>query len=259
MTEDETNSKHLNHLIDSGSDIVGSIAGAAIGLLGGPAGALVGAATGPILTRGLKKLGKEFKDRHLTSRQETRVGAVLAAAISRMSQLHNSGNKIRNDSFFSDDLCEFNEVAEGVMLSAQAEFEEKKVTFLGNLLAGIAYSPSINREYANFLNKLASELTYRQLILLNIFSDSSSYALKSNSYVGPDGKTNIAANLTGVLTEIKDLESRSLINCGSVLFAIPQIVPSSFYVEGAGKTLAELMKLKDLPKDGVQNVVEILK
>ena len=52
------------------------------------------------------------------------------------------------------------------MLVAQKEYEERKLQYIANLYANIAFDDSISCEMADKLLKISSELTYRQLIIL---------------------------------------------------------------------------------------------
>src|SRR5450759_1879799 len=76
-----------NRLIQAGSDIVGSVSGAGLGLLiAGPPGALAGAGMAPVLTT-LVSMGAEFAQRRLSPRELTRVGALIEFTSRRVREL----------------------------------------------------------------------------------------------------------------------------------------------------------------------------
>lgn len=78
-------------------------------------------------------------------------------------------NKIlRHDDFFSelDNRTSAEEILEGTLLVAQKEYEERKIKYIANLYANIAFDENISREIADRLIKISSELTYRQLMIL---------------------------------------------------------------------------------------------
>jgi hypothetical protein len=47
-----------------------------------------------------------------------------------------------------------------VLLAAQREHEERKLRFMGNLIANLAFHPEIDRGYANYLIRLAEKLSF---------------------------------------------------------------------------------------------------
>jgi hypothetical protein len=93
--------------------------------------------------------------------------------VSKIKEKIEKGENIREDNFFSKDpsnRSSFEEITEGVLLSAQKEHEEKKVRFLGNLIANISFNSSINRADANLYVNLAEALSYRQYCLLALLA-----------------------------------------------------------------------------------------
>ncbi|MBV8394625.1 MAG: hypothetical protein JO064_00005, partial [Actinobacteria bacterium] len=57
---DEQPSVALVRAIEAGGDLVGAVAGSAIGLIGGPPGVLGGAAAGVVFARTLRRVGGEI-------------------------------------------------------------------------------------------------------------------------------------------------------------------------------------------------------
>ena len=75
------------------------------------------------------------------------------------------------DGFFEPDITDrspADEIAEAVLIAAQREHEEQKLPYIANLLAFVAFESRIDRGMANYLIKLASFLTYRQLCILEL-------------------------------------------------------------------------------------------
>jgi hypothetical protein len=123
-------------LLESGSDLAGATTGAAIGLLGGPGGAIEGAAAGVAVTRALKRVGAELKQRFLSPREQVRVGAAFAYAGAAIREALDRGQLPRSDGFFdeaADNRPKAEELLEGVLLKARDSYEEKKLLLLGNL------------------------------------------------------------------------------------------------------------------------------
>lgn len=166
-------SNNVEELLSTGYEIAGSATGGAIGcIVGGPSGAVVGAASGVVINKVLCKLGNEIKERVLSKREEVRIGATLTYAICKINENLSNNKKLREDDFFNYEIglrSVAEEIYEGIILSAQREHEEKKMKFLGNLIANIPFDCTINRSKANFLIKIMEKLTYNQLCIIAIF------------------------------------------------------------------------------------------
>ncbi|MDP9315316.1 MAG: hypothetical protein M3R24_31385, partial [Chloroflexota bacterium] len=114
------NNEQALRLVSRGAEVTGAAAGGVIGFFaGGPIGAAVGGAAGPVVTWSLQKLGKDFANRMLSSREEVKVGAGLIFACERVEQYLKQGRTPRNDNFFAYDTSGWSasdEILEGVLL-----------------------------------------------------------------------------------------------------------------------------------------------
>ena len=166
--------RSIADLIKAGSEIAGGVSGAVIGgTIIGPAGWLIGGASGPIITRLFTKIGNEIKKRVLGDREESRIGFTYTVGLLKIKSRLEKGEKLRSDGFFESD--EFNrsaseEILEGVLRSSQVEYQEKKLPYYGNLLANIAFETSISRNKANLFLRIAQNLSYQQLCILQLVS-----------------------------------------------------------------------------------------
>ncbi len=182
----------------------------------------------------------------LGKREEVRVGAVLAFAGEKIREKMENGEQVRQDGFFEeqpDDRSDAEEIFEGVLLAAQREHQEKKLRFYGNLVANIAFDPTISRERANLLLKMGEELTYRQMCLLAIFAipDKTGVGLKQGDC---RGSNRIEPEVGAVLQEAYDLYTRNLVNAGGdALLGLTDIDPANMQVQGSGVYLYNLMEL----------------
>ncbi len=254
MPEPEDESALAKELIESGSDLVGAVSGAAIGLIGGSAGAIGGATAGVAISRVLRKVGAELRRRILGPREEVRIGAALAVAATAIKRGLDEGRELRNDGFFEaqdDNRAQAEELLEGVLLKARDAYEEKKVQFLGQLYANLAFHPEISPAHANHLIALAGQLTYRQLVTLAIAIDQASrHRLRQTDFRG-DAAALAALSLDGgaLLTEIYDLYQRGLINdtTGEAWISLPDVRPGSIRAQGSGSVLSQLMNLNAIP------------
>lgn len=179
MSEDrddsaEADSHRLRDLIESSSDLIGAVAGGAIGLVGGPAGSIGGAAAGVAITKTVRRVGVEVYDRLLVARQQERVGTVLAVALDDAQARAADGEKIRDDGFFDSGeghRSDAEELLEGVLLQASNAYQERKLRHLGAILPSLAVRPDIPPADGHWLARLADRLTWRQFVVLAIFAE----------------------------------------------------------------------------------------
>jgi hypothetical protein len=116
----------------------------------------------------LIEIGNDASERLLSERERMRMGGVMLYSADKIRKKLAAGSQPRDDGFFEKpskthpacaelpfvDRPAAQEILEGILLVAQREYEEKKLPFLGNLYANIAFDSSIDRPYANFLLKI---------------------------------------------------------------------------------------------------------
>ena len=236
-----------HRLVRRSAEVLGSAAGAALGLyVGGPIGAVWGAATGPALAEAFREIGAEVGSRLLGRREELRVGTALGFAIARTQARLEAGDTPRSDGFFRETgtgRSQADEVLEAGLMAAQRTAQERKLRFLGNLMANIAFDPSVSPDAAAYLIQQAETLTYRQLLLLWVFGNRSggNFNLHSDHY---DLSKPIGAELVSLLGEIHDLYLRGMVNAsGLALQGAGDIIPNNIQVQGLGGRLYTLMGL----------------
>lgn len=243
-----------------GADITGGLAGAILPVLStGPTGMLLAGLLGPVIA----DLAKELVARVMGPRQRVRVGATITYTVAKVDEGLKAGKVLRDDGFFASRELERApavEVAEGVLLVAQDEHEEKKLRYLGNLLGNLAFTREFDRGAANTLVGLARRLSYRQLCLLHVFgADTPSEGrmiLRQESYMrrGPDPATHLA------LHEVWDLYVRGMVSAGPRDYpAMTSLIPRHLFTTGAGWALTRLMELQELPPQDVVSVTELLR
>ncbi|HAS8623086.1 TPA: hypothetical protein I7784_22825 [Vibrio vulnificus] len=251
----------IRSFINSGSEIAGSAIGGALGFLaGGPLGAAAGSAVGAGAATALKKIGNDVSERFLSEREKVRAGGVLAIAANDIQQRIAAGESIRDDGFFesrSNARSGAEEIAESVLLKAQTEPEEKKIQFLGRLLSAISFDANVSPELGHQVIKIAEQLTYRQLCILNLCAFKQYHQLKSTNY---RGQASFSRELYQVLYECHDLYVRGLINIGGeVAFGPTDIVPAQMTIQGIGADLFNLMGLVNVIPTDVTRVVSVLR
>ncbi len=204
----------------------------------------------------------------LGPREQTRIGAALAFATTRIAEQIESGHLPRQDQFFQSDnenqdrRPPAEELLEGILLKARDAYEEKKIPLMGNLYANIGFSSEISPIYAGYLIKLAGELSYNQLVALVVGRDTANKARLRNRAYRHDSPAVEALGLNGqgLLTEIYDLYQRGLVNGGdgSAWLSVPDVVPT-YNVQGAGDVLAQLMELDNsIPEEDRERFYSIM-
>jgi hypothetical protein len=142
-----------------------------IGLVAGPAGAIAGAASGPLITRAVRSafsaLAKQFSDR-----QSKRAFDAFEIAIRGIGVRLKAGESLRADLFAVEREDEWPEAAgllERTLRQAAEAAQEQKVRLLGKFWENLVFESGVSADEAHYLLGLAERLTYRQLILLELF------------------------------------------------------------------------------------------
>ncbi len=281
MSENEqSQEKYLGELLEIGSGVAGSIAGTAIGLaVAGPPGAYAGAVGGPLVERTTLYLAGEFRHRFLGKREEERIGGTMAFTIRKIQENVNKGEQVRQDGFFEDQASEraaAKEVGEAVLLAASREHQEKKLPFYGNLLANIAFDPTISREQANLLVQEGQRLSYRQLCVLAFLAakqlyegesrivelrpiiglEAEAFLLRQQNYEDSGGVPDMECG--SLLHEIFDLHLRNLVSTGVDLPGSTYIEPAKLRIVLLAYNLYRLMELWNIDKSDTKRVALLL-
>lgn len=250
--DEDEKAKEIKQLINDGSNISGAAAGAAIGLLGGPVGAVIGAASGAVISGVLSRVGSEVQKRFTSPREHIRMGAVAGYAGAAIARRLSAGEQLRDDGFFDGAEAtpsNAEEILEGVFLKAKDSYQEKKILYLGELYASIAFDKTINADYANMLIALAGELTYTQYILLAVGYSNPNSRLRGEAYALQGEAVAILPKATvSVLTQLFRLGQSDLVSDGSAWMGSTHVVPSAYKTDGVGTTLVEMMGLQNMPE-----------
>ena len=258
----------LKKFLDNNADLIGSGISGVLTLLfaGDPiVGAFTGAA-GTLVSATLKSIGKEFRERQLSSQEDIRVGKVLAIAAWEINQRLKNGERLRNDGFFdkkSIGRSDAEEVAEAIMLKCQREPQEKKIPYMVHLKASIAFDPNISADMGHQIIKAAEELTYRQFCILKLAVVKARFDLRNQDYQN-HGK--FSKELYQVLQECHDLCLKSYLDykipltfSGQITVGYMNIQPNKMAIYGIGEDLFKLMRLSSIPDDDLIPIAEVLK
>lgn len=162
----EEGDERVKRLIDGGADLAGAVGGVGGTAVGGP---LVGAAVGVAIKQAVTAVGRLF-----SRREEERIGAAILTIEDDTRARQARGERPRNDGFFDERgglRPEAEELLEGVLRQAAASHEERKVPLLAHLFSSVAHDESVRSDDAMYLVRLASELTYRQFVILSAFAN----------------------------------------------------------------------------------------
>src|SRR5437016_14366254 len=99
-------------------------------------GAVAGGALAPIIGVGFRRAATDLAERLLGDRERLRVGAVIALTSDEIRQRLDNGELHRRDDFLDQSggrRSTAEEIAEGVLLAAQREYEESKLPLLAKL------------------------------------------------------------------------------------------------------------------------------
>ena len=256
MKQDEIKKTIIDNVGEYAGSAAGAVAGRLIGAaIGGPEGAAAGSVAATAIEHMFQNMGSEIKKRTLAPLEEERVGTVYAKAKELIEEKIARGKTPRNDNFFvkdSNSRPASEELLEGTLLAAQREHEEKKTVYLARLYANILFHPEISRPTANHLIKLAEQLTYRQIAILNNIA-AMQFArtlnlpinpLKKSAYESVSGTENVA-----IAAEIFDLYRMSILGSSQVILDAGGINPSTLTVVGYGAHLYNLMDLGSMEPD----------
>jgi len=199
------------NLIDWSGDLLGSLTGVSVAVLHNDVtGLLTGAAVGPSVAHAFRYGAKLFVSRVLAGREKARVGVVYGLAAHKIKERLDNGEKLRTDGFFEPDITgrsPADEIAEAVLIAAQREHEERKLPYIANLLAFVAFTPGVDRATANQMIRLAGSLSYQQFCLLALGNYPIRASLNQPGY--PRGAQS-GAPLFAVLNELFELYQSGL-------------------------------------------------
>ena len=257
--ESKDKKNNAEDVIELSSSMGGGIAGGMIGLVGGPVGVIGGTIVGTVVGKLLEIAGKEIKDRVLSKSEEKKIKTVYDLTREKIQKRMDEGKSVRDDGFFSDEeRSGADEVFEGIMFAAQKEAEEKKLPYMANLFSNIVFDKNISREEANQLIKVAQEVSYRQLVIMQIIIV---FQLGRNTFgkLNPSPETpreTVYRSIHGydnisILTEICDLYRKGIVHSSTIIFDAASINPSKLVLAGVGGQLYQLMELDKVPLDDI--------
>lgn len=173
------------------------------------------------------------------------------------------GKEIRDDGFFNegtDDRSTADEIVEGALIAAQREHEERKVEYIGYLIANICFDDSLDASHSNALISTAERMSWRQMRIL-------SYLLRLQEFTGldravhtfdPDSVRGLEPAPDDFLHEFSELQRMRILMDIEAFMDFP-FDPSKHAVSNFGMQLYSLMELKRIESSVLQEIDELCK
>lgn len=278
--EPDKQEKAAIRLLKIGSGAAGGLAGSAVGLFfGGPVGAIAGGAAGAALKEVLITVG-EIGLRQLSQREEIRIGTAAISAGNTIARRLEAGEKLRSDEFFESEdensRSSAHEIFEGVLLKCKNGHEEKKIPYIANIFSSTAFSSDISSDEANYLLRLAENITFRQMCFLSIFERKTEIGIELPDR-DLDAESKAMLRDLGALQEILLLANDGLIHlpfdskasesmAGAIVVAdselllsnLEEVIPNRMKLTELGRRCYEILGLGNIPIEDMAGPLKTL-
>lgn len=231
-------------------------AAAALGLIfSGGTAAVALAALAPFLTSGAKQICLEYKRISRSHNESRRTATACVASINHIEHHINKGGQLRSDDFFDGKTSirsSAEEILEGVIIRCKLEADEKKAPYLHRIFAQSLFDETISADFVHHVLNLTTQLTYRQLCLIQLFSkEVSSLQWLDINYDAPQCK--VEGEAVAILAELYDLYQKGIIEQSEdkngdtdALLAKEQIKPQYVRLTDFGKKVHYLLGLVNM-------------
>lgn len=258
----------IQEVLEIGAEVTGSITAALIQSTIEPAaGIFLSAAGGPILTHTFKAMADQLTKNYFGERSIQRSSAVFGYALLKIAKLDESQQTIREESFFKSDKygrSPAEELLEAAIISAEKEYEERKLQYLGNLYANIVVNPEIKREYAIHFIRIINQLSFRHLCLMELFYKR---FLQREELVRSKlrGLDDHGIRQADIISEIYDLEQKGLLDLHIPLTYDAKtgrkdtLAQDKINLTALGKSFCELLSLNEIPEEALDELNELTK
>jgi hypothetical protein len=232
-------------------------------LAGGPVGGAIGVFS-PLAVWALR----EFQGRVLSREEEARVATALQVAQRRIEERLETGEVPRNDGFFGSDYgsrTAAERILEGVLVTAQRDFDERKADHYGCLFANIGFEAEVDPITAQRLAAVASELSYVQLQLLALIGKHETMPLPETDFglSTQDGASPLET--VSIRQELSDLGFGKRELVGYMAPADAKGIrerffgpPSRLRLRGEGRVLHYLLELDRIPEEELEHLSAVI-
>jgi hypothetical protein len=218
-------------------------------------GALLAAVSGTALSQA----GADVAERLMSPRQEQRIGAVFIQAAAAITARQQLGEETRSDDFFDGDRSNGAEFTEGVLLAARDSYEERKIPYLGNLIANVAFDGDISPGAAYVALRLAEEMSWLDMCILGVFLDSERYPMPGREVARPESWSSWStiSSFNG-MTEGSTALLMNKRTVGSHGEPRHDLTLSGIQVSSRGTLVGGLMQLRDIPSTDLRPIYTVL-
>lgn len=249
-------------LLLKGTTIGGAAVGGAVGAIAGPENTAAGAAIGAAVSEACTVVLDDLAQRYLSPKEQQRVAGVAALAIDSIREKL-LWQRIRGDDFFdagANEPSPAEEVFEGVLLAAKQEHEQRKLPYLANFYANLAFMPYIKKAEANFLLSIAESMTYRQFCLLSLVEQLNSFETRDKPWTretqGPEShETTLEALVLYQKQLIVSFSNEA--GRGFNVYEPSLVIPSKAIISGPGVKLCALLGLNGIPTTELQRLASV--
>jgi hypothetical protein len=219
---------------------------------------------------------EDFTNRQLSKFESKRVESATNYCINKIEQKIKDGFRPRDDDrFFANNenyRSNASEILEGVLLKCKTEHEQRKSNYISNLFVNIVFE-KVTLDLANLLLKTVGTMTYRQLVLLNLFNLNKGNPLELSTKQGTQlsDKVSIYQEIFE-LTQLGLLKKRmvedeskkvTLKDIGNInynaMFGWDEVVPGYMELTSLGKEACKLLSLDEISRIDIENLVKQLK
>jgi hypothetical protein len=255
-TDEQVEAFHRRN-VSVGSKMVGGVIGAIATLA--TQVPVAGPLISPIIAHGLERIGNEMIQRRLAPRQDVRVGEAINVAVMRSKEFIQQGREPRNDGFFDEDITgrsDFDEINEAAVQAAMNAAQEKKVKYIGHLMANIAFNTEISVEMAHQLIDIANSLGYRSFVLLKIIANDDVRKFQDRPIENQADRvpvfSSVMAECYGLFTRglMEQKETPESADSHAILGA-DNIIPSKMCLSPLGKILSDNLDVEKINDNDV--------
>jgi hypothetical protein len=256
----------VRQILEPGQELAGQITEHAVGVLyTGISDPMKKQVRGPAIAEIFYRTCEGLAERNSGHREKVRCGALLSHAIVNIEQRLLHGDMIREDNFFSSDgyRSSGEEILDGLIIESRVEHQERKIQYYAHIFSSAVFDKEISKQTLNFILEKVLPLTFRQLCLLQLFTQPHPIPIRENKF------SNIERDLLEnevVLAEVFDLYQNGFLHClqpgadvFETLLGVEEIHPSWMVLSTTGDLIHYLMQLSTISFGELELAAEQLK
>jgi hypothetical protein len=181
---------------------------------------------------------------------------VAVAAVHSRARIA-AGDSLREDGFFDeeDGRSAADEVLEGGLLAAQREHEERKLEWVGYMLANINFTAGLDRARANLMIRYAHRMSYRQVKLLAFTARAVELGIPTLPQQAEAIGSTMGLLPDDMIQEIIELSEMGLLDSTTLTYGMTRYDPRRGHLPALGLQLYELMDLIRMPSSELDDIV----